>query len=33
VGCELGQRGVRDEDALLQVHPLQLVAAPCQRLG
>ena len=32
VGRQLGQGGVRDEDALLQVHPLQLVAAPRQRL-
>lgn len=32
VGRQLGHRGVRDEDALLQVQPLQLVAATGQRL-
>jgi hypothetical protein len=32
LGRQLGQRGVRDQDALLQVHPLQLVAAPRQGL-
>jgi hypothetical protein len=32
LGRQLGQRGVRDQDTLLQVHPLQLVAAPRQGL-
>ena len=32
VGRQLGQRGVRDQDAFLQVHALQLVAAPRQGL-
>jgi hypothetical protein len=32
LGRQLGQRGVRDQDALLQVHPLQLVTAPRQGL-
>ena len=32
VGGQLRDRGVRDQDALLQVHPLQLVAATRQRL-